>query len=214
MALGGTQIRNSLHGNRSRIGCVLPVSRSGYRKKGWRVAQPKDPPAPSLRIRYGPLAESEANFSARPARSPGRRTDPRSTGTSTRRGSLRCSERCCLHVDGARDWTPQLVSLAQFTTKCTNFDAALLGRSPRAAKNPGGGNEVITNRCDNCRRRSRISSAPFAYFVCLAAPGAGRLSERRSARSRRLAACGRADYGELRSRRGETAEGVERAPSD
>ena len=26
----------------------LPVSRSGYRKKGWRVAQPKDPPAPSL----------------------------------------------------------------------------------------------------------------------------------------------------------------------
>ena len=26
----------------------LPVTRSGYRKKGWRVAQPKDPPAPSL----------------------------------------------------------------------------------------------------------------------------------------------------------------------
>src|SRR5258708_13248189 len=24
----------------------LPVPRSGYRKKGWRVAQPKDPPSP------------------------------------------------------------------------------------------------------------------------------------------------------------------------
>src|SRR5258707_4869010 len=44
----------------------LPVSRSGYRKKGWRVAQPKNPPAPSLAIRYGPLVELEANVSARP----------------------------------------------------------------------------------------------------------------------------------------------------
>ena len=50
----------------------LPVPRSGYRKKGWRVAQPKDPPAPSLGyIVMAPLVESEAYISARPARSPG-----------------------------------------------------------------------------------------------------------------------------------------------
>src|SRR5947199_10464276 len=64
----------------------LPVSRSGYRKKGWRVAQPKDPPAPSLAIRYGPLVELEGNVSARPARSsgPANRSDARPNVNMTR----------------------------------------------------------------------------------------------------------------------------------
>src|SRR4051794_7743083 len=90
----------------------LPVSRSGYRKKGWRVAQPKDPPAPSLAIRYGPLVEPEA------------------TSRLDQPGSLKTQQTSCLHVDGARDWTPQLVSLAQFTTKCTDFDSSA-SRGPR-----------------------------------------------------------------------------------
>src|SRR5882672_11978829 len=64
----------------------LPVSRSGYRKKGWRVAQPKDPPAPSLAIRYGPLVEREANVSAQSARSsgPANRSDAPSNVNVTR----------------------------------------------------------------------------------------------------------------------------------
>src|SRR5260221_13889747 len=49
----------------------LPVPRSGYRKKGWRVAQPKDPPAPSLGyLVMAPPVESEAYISARPTPSP------------------------------------------------------------------------------------------------------------------------------------------------
>src|SRR5260221_9936992 len=49
----------------------LPVPRSGYRKKGWRGAQPKDPPAPSLGyLVMAPLGESEAYISARPAPAP------------------------------------------------------------------------------------------------------------------------------------------------
>src|SRR5260221_13598170 len=54
----------------------LPVPRSGYRKKGWRVAQPKDPPAPSLGyLVMAPLVESEAYISAPAAPSP-RPADP------------------------------------------------------------------------------------------------------------------------------------------
>ena len=64
----------------------LPVSRSGYRKKGWRVAQPKDPPAPSLAVRYGPLVEREANVAAQSARSsgPANRSDARPNVNVTR----------------------------------------------------------------------------------------------------------------------------------
>ena len=108
----------------------LPVSRSGYRKKGWRVAQPKDPPAPSLAIRYGPLVEPEATSRLDQPGHPGRRTDRMLDRTSTRRGSLKTQQTSCLRVDGARDWTPQLVSLAQFTTKCTDFDSSA-SRGPR-----------------------------------------------------------------------------------
>src|SRR5260370_22917578 len=42
----------------------LAVSRSGYRKKAWRVAQPKNPPAPTFSLSHGPPRQPRANHPA------------------------------------------------------------------------------------------------------------------------------------------------------
>src|SRR5258708_33194303 len=91
----------------------VPVPRSGYRKKGWRVAQPKDPPALVWVISLWPrwLSPRHTSRLGQPGH-PGRRTDPRSPDDQRDSGLLESSKQRCPLVDDAQDWAPQLVSLA------------------------------------------------------------------------------------------------------
>jgi len=134
VALGGTQTRNSLHGTRSRIGCVCQFRAAAIaRKAGGSLNQKTRQPLVWLFVMARWLSSRVTSRLDQPGH-PGRRTDRMLDRTSTRRGSLKTQQTRCLRIDGARDWTPQLVSLAQFATKCTDFDAAV-GAAP--AHNPG-----------------------------------------------------------------------------